>query len=81
MVAMKLAIWLKERGVTQAAFAEMVGTGQSSIARFALDQRIPKKPMMQRITQVTEGEVTSADFYDERAMIHDESALEEAAAE
>jgi transcriptional regulator with XRE-family HTH domain len=61
---MKLAAWLKERGMSTYAFAEITGIGQSSISRFALGRRIPKKEKMQLITRATAGAVTALDFYD-----------------
>lgn len=64
---MKLAAWLSERKISQAAFAEMIGSSQSQVARFAADARIPNRPTMLRIVEVTDGAVGPNDFYDASA--------------
>lgn len=61
---MKLGVWLKERGLSQAAFATMSGVPQSQIARFVLGRRIPNIRDMGKIVKVTEGAVVPGDFYD-----------------
>lgn len=61
---MKLADWLKEREMSQAAFARKAGVSQGAIARFVLGMRTPNKAMMRKILDATEGRVTPNDFHD-----------------
>jgi transcriptional regulator with XRE-family HTH domain len=61
---MKLAAWLKEREMSQQAFADKAGVSQGTIARFVLGQRMPNKLTMRKIFDATEGQVTANDFHD-----------------
>ena len=61
---MKLAAWLKEREMSQQAFADKAGVSQGAIARFVLGRRMPNKVMMRKILDATEGQVTPNDFHD-----------------
>jgi predicted transcriptional regulator len=64
---MKLAAWLSENSITQAAFAEKIGSSQPQVARFAVGSRIPNRDTMRRIVAATEGAVGPTDFYEVQA--------------
>ncbi len=60
---MKLKDWLDKNGVTEVDFAKKIGTSYMSVNRYVNDKRIPRKPVMKKIFNKTDGQVTSADFY------------------
>lgn len=60
---MKLSAWLAERDVSQKAFADLIGSSQPQVARFAAGTRIPNRETMLRIIAATGGAVEPADFY------------------
>jgi predicted transcriptional regulator len=61
---MELRDWLAEHGVTHHAAAAMIGCTQPYVTLLAAGRRRPSLPMLQRIVQVTEGEVGLEDFVD-----------------
>lgn len=61
---MKLSAYLKHRGITGLAFAEMIGVAPSTITRLATGS-VPRKPgTMLLIYEKTGGLVTPNDFFD-----------------
>ncbi len=60
---MKLIDWLSAQKISQAAFAEKIGSSQPQVARFAAGTRIPSRDTMLRIVDATEGAVRPDDFY------------------
>lgn len=61
---MKLSDYLKANGLTDAAFAEIIGVDRSSVTRMRAGGQIPSAPVMQEIAKKTNGEVTANDFFD-----------------
>lgn len=78
---MKLVAWLAQHGVSQAAFAETIGSSQPQVARFAAGTRIPNRETMLRIVAATDGAVRPDDFYSEALGGSAPSEPSEAAAE
>ena len=60
---MKLETYLSQTRISQAVFAEKIGTTQASVARYAAGKRIPRPDVMARIQDATDGQVTPSDFY------------------
>ena len=60
---MKLAEWLRREGMSQQTFATLIGVSQGTIARFVLETRHPAKRTVEKINEVTNGEVSPLDFY------------------
>lgn len=63
-LTMKLRDYLDQTETPRASFAATVGVTVQALHRYLTDQRIPRRAVMARIEQVTEGRVTAADFYD-----------------
>lgn len=78
---MKLSTWLADKKISQAVFAEMIGSSQPQVARFAAGARVPNRPTMLRIAEVTCGAVGPADFYDVPESGEDETASDPTSAE
>lgn len=70
---MKLGTWLETNKITQQAFAELIGSSQPQVARFAAGTRIPNPDTMRQIVAVTKGAVDPRDFY---AMADEAAAAE-----
>ncbi|MFC3227362.1 helix-turn-helix domain-containing protein [Marinibaculum pumilum] len=62
-VIMRLADFLKREGISGAEFARRIGVKHPTVSRYLDGQRIPRPEQMQRIHEVTNGEVGPADFY------------------
>ena len=60
---MKLGIYLRDRGITQEAFAKLIGEDQGAVSRFVAGKRIPNPRAMRAIMRVTDGVVDAKDFY------------------
>ncbi len=75
---MRLSAWLSMNDVTQHAFAELIGSSQPQVARFAAGTRIPNKETMRRIVEVTQGAIDPRDFYDAASVGPGEAARIEA---
>lgn len=59
---MKLLDYLEQNEMTDAEFAELIGVKRQSIYRYRTGERMPEWPIVARIMQVTEGQVTANDF-------------------
>jgi transcriptional regulator with XRE-family HTH domain len=59
---MKLETYLKEKKMTDDAFAALVGLSQSQISRIRRDKSWPTREAMERIATATAGVVTANDF-------------------
>lgn len=59
---MKLAEWLKDRQMTQAAFAELIDSDQSHISDLVREKVKPKLESIVRIQQATQGAVQAQDW-------------------
>ncbi len=64
---MKLDQYLTQHDLTDAAFAEKVGRSQSSINRIRRGETRPDWKTMERIVEVTGGDVSPNDFLDSDA--------------
>lgn len=61
---MKLKSYIIAMNMTVAAAARQLGTTQQCLARACDGQRIPRKDLMQRIYDWSDGMVQPNDFYD-----------------
>ena len=61
----KLKQYLKEHNLTGAEFAELIGVGQSAVSMWLTGDRFPSRENIQKIVEVTSGEVQPNDFYGE----------------
>ena len=52
-----------DRGLTQAALAQLVGTKKGTVSKWE-QGTVPSLKFMRRIAEVTDGAVTANDFYD-----------------
>ncbi len=59
---MKLAEYLRENGLSLAAFAAEVGVSEAAMSRYAAGKRVPRKQILQRITAATGGKVRPDDM-------------------
>lgn len=57
-----LGKYLKDRGITQSAFAIRIGRTQPAVARYINGTRTPDWETMRRIASATDGELTPNDF-------------------
>lgn len=64
---MDLDSYLSREGISNAAFAEQIGVDPSSVWRFRQGARIPRRETMQKIVDLTGGDVTPNDFFREDA--------------
>lgn len=55
--------YLKNNNITQKDFAELLGVDKMTLWRYVQGTRIPKPKIMQKIFELTKGEVTANDFY------------------
>lgn len=60
---MELVAYLKERGATDADFANAIGVDRSSVTRMRNGGQVPSADVMRRIADVTDGLVTPNDFF------------------
>lgn len=65
---MRLKTYLHLNKLSVAAFAERIGMSPSVVCRYSNGRIIPRPGVMQRIYDVTGGQVTFADFYDPDAL-------------
>ena len=64
MQRMQLRDWLEEEDISLGEFAKQIGVSNASVvSRYALGHRMPRKKILQRITDVTKGQVTANDFW------------------
>lgn len=64
---MVLADYLKTEHLSAAEFARSLGVSRSIVLRWAKRERTPRGAQIKRITSLTGGRVTAADFFDEPA--------------
>lgn len=60
--AVLLGDYLAARNMTLKAFADSVGSDESSISRYVRGERVPRGQTMARIIAITNGQVTANDF-------------------
>jgi predicted transcriptional regulator len=59
---MNLDTFLKERGLSEHAFAAQIGTSQAAVSKYRLGYRFPKPAIMARIEEATSGLCSYKDF-------------------
>jgi transcriptional regulator with XRE-family HTH domain len=59
----RLKKWLKENNITGAQFAEKLGVAQSAVSMWLTGERFPSRENIQKIVELTGGEVQPNDFY------------------
>lgn len=64
----KLAAWLFERGISNAAAAKVLNTSEQSVTNWCKpfgdpERAVPREAALERIVEWTEGSVTAGDFY------------------
>jgi hypothetical protein len=64
---MILAQWLKETGRTVDGFAEEISVRRQSVHRWMNGSRFPKRNIIERIQQVSDGKVSAADWFSRQA--------------
>lgn len=55
--------WMAENGIDDAAYAAELGVKPLAVGRYRRGERIPRRPIMQKIVETTGGEVSPAAFY------------------
>lgn len=60
---MNLRSYLSSRGISEAAFGSQIGVSQAAVNRYVRRSRIPTPPIMAKIVEATDGQVTANDFY------------------
>ena len=61
---MQLREYLKIKGITIPAFAEMIGVSVQAVHRYVEGKRIPQREVMKKIKAATDGSVGAEDFYE-----------------
>jgi transcriptional regulator with XRE-family HTH domain len=59
---MDLTTYLERHGETISAFARRTGTTRQAMWRYVKGKRLPPAPVLLRIEQATEGQVTTSDL-------------------
>ena len=60
---MTLDEYLRQQKLTEASFAEVIGSTQQSVHRYRRNTRVPRPAVMERIVAATGGKVSPDDFY------------------
>jgi transcriptional regulator with XRE-family HTH domain len=63
MRAMTLDQYIRDKGLTNAEFGELVGANHSTISRLRKSSQVPSPDLMVAIFELTEGAVSANDFY------------------
>lgn len=74
MTCMTLRDWRKVNKLTQAETGEFLGVTQMAVCRYERGERIPSQPVMQRIVELTDGQVQPNSFYQIPALAPQEAA-------
>lgn len=75
---MQLSAYLKQQGLTEAAFAELIGSTQQTVNRICRGT-VPRRETLERIVSATEGAVGWEDFNPLSRMAADPAPREAAA--
>lgn len=59
---MKLATYLDDNSIKDADFSEQIGVSRQAVHRYREGDRFPSPKVLNRIFEVTNGEVTANDF-------------------
>lgn len=60
---MQIADWLTKNDISDADFAARIGVSRQALWRYKAGDRIPRRPILERIQRETGGEVRPADFF------------------
>jgi transcriptional regulator with XRE-family HTH domain len=63
MVTMKLRDWRKSCNMTLVALSRELGVTTVSLGRYERGARLPEKRVMEKIIEVTQGQVTPNDWF------------------
>lgn len=66
---MRLADFLRRRGLTDSAFARQIGVRSQSVGRYANEGRFPRAPFIVNIVRETNGLVRPEDFLPEDVIL------------
>lgn len=64
MPPMRLADFLQQSEMSDADFGRLIGVERQAIYRYRLGHRFPGREVLQKIADVTDGQVTANDFID-----------------
>lgn len=59
---MKLNDFLSQTGTTKSAFAELIGTTTATVSRIGDGLVVPRRDLLERIYEATDGQVTPNDL-------------------
>lgn len=59
---MPLSQYLSLRGLTYETFGALIGVGAPAVSRYVSGERFPRRAVLRRIVEVTDGAVGPADF-------------------
>lgn len=59
---MQLAIYLDTNHISDAEFGRLIGVERQAVGRYRSGERFPAKPILNKIFEVTNGQVTANDF-------------------
>lgn len=62
LACMKLRDYLRKEEITPTEFATMVGASKDGVTKWIYGQRMPRKDMLEKIAQKTNGAVLANDF-------------------
>lgn len=62
-LAMKLDTYISDKKMTDESFGEQIGRSRIQVFKYRHGLAMPRKDAMERIVEVTKGQVTSQDFY------------------
>lgn len=71
---MKLETFLTENEMSRSDFARIVGVSEVSICRYIANQRMPKRDVLSKIMEATNGAVTPNDFVRHEVENHETAA-------
>lgn len=60
---MQITDWLTKNDISDADFAARVGVSRQALWRYKTGDRIPRRPILERIQSETGGQVQPADFF------------------
>ena len=60
---MDLKAYLNKKGMTQLAFAKSIGISPAELNRFIKGKRTPTLKLAKKIERITQGQVTTDDYY------------------
>ncbi|HWJ86904.1 MAG TPA: helix-turn-helix transcriptional regulator [Pelagibacterium sp.] len=59
---MLLADYLRKRNLAAASFAQAIGVSRQTVFRYISGERMPRRAILNRIEEETQGAVTASDF-------------------